>query len=310
MYTSAKDVLELIGDSGKSIADIVIENEMELSELSRQEILDELQRRYDIMYSACHDGLEKAVISISGLSGGCGKQMWDFIQSGKGLQDLTTQKGIAYALSCSEVNASMGLIVAAPTAGACGILPGTLIAVAERLNSSKEDILLALATAAGVGQIVTKNATVSGAEGGCQAECGTASSMAAAAITQLCGGSPAQCFEAGAMAMKNVMGLVCDPVAGLVEMPCTKRNASGVTNAILCCDLAMAGITSHIPFDEVVDAMFRVGKALPSTLRETALGGVATTPTGLAMKEKIFGSAAQQKAAPCCGDCGSCGGCH
>ena len=127
--------------------------------------------------------------------------------------------------------------------------------------------------------------------------------MAAAAITQLCGGTPEQCFEAGAIAMKNVMGLVCDPVAGLVEMPCTKRNASGVTNAILCCDLAMAGITSHIPFDEVVDSMFRVGKALPSTLRETALGGIATTPTGIALKEKIFGGGG------CSGNCASCGAC-
>ncbi len=303
MYHNAKELLALIGDSGKSIADIVIENEMEISEMSREAIMDELQRRYDIMYKACHDGLETAVTSISGLTGGTGKQMWDFIKSGKGIQDLTTQKGISYALSCSEVNASMGLIVAAPTAGACGILPGTLICVAEKLNSEKEDILKALATAAGVGQIITKNATVSGAEGGCQAECGAAASMAAAAITQLCGGSPEQCFEAAAIAMKNVMGLVCDPVAGLVEMPCTKRNASGVTNAILCCDLAMAGITSHIPFDEVVDAMFRVGKALPSTLRETALGGIAVTPTGIALKEKIFGGGG------CSGNCASCGAC-
>lgn len=304
MYHNAKELLALIGDSGKSIADIVIENEMELFEMSREAVMEQLQYRYDIMYKACHDGLEKEVISISGLTGGTGKQMWDFIQTGKGLQDMTTQKGIAYALSCSEVNASMGLIVAAPTAGACGILPGTLIAVAEKLESSQEDILLALAAAAGVGQIITKNATVSGAEGGCQAECGAAASMAAAAITQLCGGTPAQCFEAAAIAMKNVMGLVCDPVAGLVEMPCTKRNASGVTNAILCCDLAMAGITSHIPFDEVVDAMFRVGKALPSTLRETALGGIAVTPTGLALKEKIFGNGG------CGGNCSACGGCQ
>lgn len=303
MYHNAKELLALIGDSGKSIADIVIENEMEISEMSRQAVLDELQRRYDIMYKACHDGLEVAVTSISGLTGGTGKQMWDFIKSGKGLQNETMMKGIAYALSCSEVNASMGLIVAAPTAGACGILPGTLIAVAEHLNSSKEEILMALATAAGVGQLITKNATVSGAEGGCQAECGAAGSMAAAAITYLCGGTPEQCFEAAAIAMKNVMGLVCDPVAGLVEMPCTKRNASGVSNAILCCDLAMAGITSHIPFDEVVDAMFRVGKALPSTLRETALGGIAVTPTGLALKEKIFGGGG------CGGNCSACGGC-
>lgn len=306
MYHNAKDLLNLIGDSGKSIADIVIENEMEISEMSRQAIMDELLRRYDIMYKACHDGLEKAVISISGLTGGTGKQMWDYIKGDSHIMDLTTLKGVAYALSCSEVNASMGLIVAAPTAGACGILPGALIAAAEKTNASQENILLALATAAGIGQIITKNATVSGAEGGCQAECGAASSMAAAAITQMCGGTPEQCFEAAAIAMKNVMGLVCDPVAGLVEMPCTKRNASGVTNALLCADLALAGITSHIPFDEVVDAMYRVGKALPSTLRETALGGIAVTPTGIALKEKIFGSGSKS---PCGGNCSSCGCC-
>ncbi len=304
MYHNAKDLLSLIGDSKKSIADIVIENEMELSEISREEIMQELWSRYDIMYKACHDGLEKEVISISGLTGGTAKQMWDYINSQKTIADTTTLRGVAYALSCSEVNSSMGLIVAAPTAGACGILPGALIAVAEKVNASKEEIQLALATAAGVGQIITKNATVSGAEGGCQAECGAAASMAAAAITQMCGGTPTQCFDAAAIAMKNVMGLVCDPVAGLVEMPCTKRNASGVTNALLCADLALSGITSHIPFDEVVDAMYRVGKALPTTLRETALGGIATTPTGLAMKEKVFGSGG------CDGNCSSCGGCH
>ena len=289
MYHNAKELLALIGDSGKSIADIVIENEMEISEISREAIMDELQRRYEIMYKACHDGLETAVISISGLTGGTGKQMWDFIKSGKGIQDLTTQKGIAYALSCSEVNASMGLIVAAPTAGACGILPGTLIAVAEKLGSEKEDILKALATAAGVGQIIMKNATVSGAEGGCQAECGAAASMAAAAITQLCGGTPEQCFEAGAIAMKNVMGLVCDPVAGLVEMPCQTRNAAGASNALTSSEIVLAGIKAAVPFTEMAAAMYRVGKELPYELRETALGGCAATPTGCALKCRIFG---------------------
>lgn len=304
MYNTSKDILALIGSSNKSIADIAIENEMELFNMTRQEILDKLAQRYDIMYSACHDGLEKAIISISGLTGGTGKQMWDYIKAGKTIGDTTALKGVAYALSCSEVNSSMGLIIAAPTAGACGILPGALIAVAEKRNASREEILLALACAAAVGQVITKNATVSGAEGGCQAECGSAASMAAAAITQLCGGTPEQAFDAAAIAMQNVMGLVCDPVAGLVEMPCTKRNASGVTNALLCADMVLAGIPSKIPFDEVVEAMYKVGKALPTTLRETALGGVAITPTGLAMKEKLFG-----KGGGCQGNCAACGGC-
>ena len=303
MYNSAKDILALIGTSNKSIADIAIENEIEIWETTKEEILQKLEERYDIMYTACHQGLEKAITSISGLTGGTGKRMWDYIQSGKTIGDTTALKGVAYALSCSEVNSSMGLIVAAPTAGACGILPGALIAVAEKVNVSKEEVILALACAAAVGQIITKNATVSGAEGGCQAECGSAASMAAAAITQMCGGTPEQAFDAAAIAMQNVMGLVCDPVAGLVEMPCTKRNASGVTNAVLCADMVLAGIQSKIPFDEVVDAMYKVGKALPTTLRETALGGVAVTPTGLAMKEKVFGKGG------CSGNCASCGAC-
>ena len=163
------------------------------------------------------------------------------------------------------------------------------------------------ATASGIGQLIVKKATVSGAEGGCQAECGSAAAMAAGAVVEMLGGTPAQAFDAAAIAMQNIMGLVCDPVAGLVEMPCAKRNASGVANALVSADLALSGIFSEIPFDEVVEAMYKVGKALPSTLRETALGGVATTPTALAMKEKIYGKGAAESA--CSGDCASCGLC-
>ena len=164
-----------------------------------------------------------------------------------------------------------------------------LFAAAETLDASEEALLESFATAAYIGMIISKNATVSGAEGGCQAECGSASAMAAAALAEMQGGSPQQCLDAAAIALKNVMGLVCDPVAGLVEIPCAKRNASGVANALLSADLVMAGIRSMIPFDEVVSAMYKVGRMLPEALRETAKGGVATTPTGLRYKKQVFG---------------------
>ena len=301
MYFSAKEMLAQLDGTDKKIYDLVIENEIEIFATTRQEIMDKLEERYQIMYQDIHEALDKEIRSLSGLTGGSAKKMWQYYQSGTSICDETLIRGVAYALSCLEVNSSMGLIVAAPTAGACGILPGALFTVAEKYDIPHEKILEALATSSGIGQLIIKNATVSGAEGGCQAECGSAAAMAAGAIVEMLGGTPRQALDAAAIAIQNIMGLVCDPVAGLVEMPCSKRNASGVANALVSADLALSSITSEIPFDEVVDAMFRVGKALPSTLRETALGGIATTPTGLAMKEKIYS---------CSGDCSSCGGCH
>ena len=194
---------------------------------------------------------------------------------------------MAKALSTSEVNASMGRIVAAPTAGASGIVPAALLSAQEKLNLSDEDTILGLFAAAGIGEIVAKNATISGAEGGCQAECGVAAAMAAGAIVEMAGGSPEEVFHAASFSIVNVMGLVCDPIGGLVEYPCALRNASGVINAMISADLALAGVKSLVPFDEVVDAMYKVGKMLPDALKETALGGVATTPTGEALRRRI-----------------------
>lgn len=299
MYSSALEILEQL--NGRKISDLVIENEIELSEISREKIMEMIDYRYSVMDASCREALEKEVKSLSGLTGGSAKRMWKYYKKGNSICDNTITKAAAYALSCLEVNSSMGLIVAAPTAGACGILPGSLIAVAEKYQVPHEKVLEALATASGIGQIICKKATVSGAEGGCQAECGSAAAMAAGAIVEMLGGSPRQAFDAAAIAIQNIMGLVCDPVAGLVEMPCAKRNASGVGNALLSADLVLGEVTSEIPFDEVVEAMYKVGKALPSTLRETALGGVATTPTALAMKEKIYGCGAG------CANCSDCG---
>lgn len=195
---------------------------------------------------------------------------------------------MAMALSTSEVNASMGKIVAAPTAGASGILPSALFTAKEKFNLSDDDMINGLFTAAGIGEIVAKNATISGAYGGCQAECGVAAAMAAAAIVEMLGGSPETCLHASSISLINIMGLVCDPIAGLVEFPCAFRNASGVVNALISADLALAGIKSLVPFDEVVEAMYRVGKSLPDTLKETALGGLAATPTGENFKGRIL----------------------
>ena len=289
MYRYARDIIELCHDRQVPISAIVIENEMRLSELTEAEVRQRLEELYQVMQDSCHRTLETAVPSVSGLTGGDAKRLWAYLGQTIPLCGDTLLKGVSYALSCFEINTSMGCIVAAPTAGSCGILPGSVIAVSEALGSPKQAVIDALATSSGIGQIITTNATISGAEGGCQAECGSAAAMAAGAIVQLRGGTVEQCFHAAAMALKNVMGLVCDPIAGLVEIPCAKRNASGVANALLCADLALAGITSFVPFDEVVEAMGQVGKQLPYQLKETALGGLAATPTGKRVKEQVLG---------------------
>ena len=271
------------------ICDVAVSHEMQVGECSREEVFKRLKKRRNVMYSACHSTLHNPVPSVSGLTGGDASRLYRYSGEGSPLSGDTVARAMSYALSCFEVNTSMGPIVACPTAGSCGIVPGALFAAAETLDASEEALLESFATAAYIGMIISKNATVSGAEGGCQAECGSASAMAAAALAEMQGGSPQQCLDAAAIALKNVMGLVCDPVAGLVEIPCATRNASGVANALLSADLVMAGIRSMIPFDEVVSAMYKVGRMLPEALRETAKGGVATTPTGLRYKKQVFG---------------------
>ncbi len=289
MYTKGTDLLEQCAQQKKRISQIVLENESAMQQVTVQQVRDRIGELYDVMFAACTKALNQCVPSLSGLTGGDAMLVHGYENNAKGLCGATLLHGVAYAMSCFEVNTAMGRIVAAPTAGSCGILPGALFAAAERLGASKDQVIDAFANASGIGQIIAYNATISGAEGGCQAECGSASAMAASGIVEMLGGSPETCLHAAAMTLKNVMGLVCDPVAGLVEIPCEKRNAIGVANAFLSADLAMAGVKSNIPFDEVVDAMGKVGKALPMTLRETALGGVAVTPTGLKMREKVFG---------------------
>lgn len=255
----------------------------------REKALEKLSGMLSVMESEVQNALHIPVHSISGLTGGDGCRYERYRVSGGSLLGEIPALATAYALSASETNAAMGRIVACPTAGSCGILPACVLAVAKVKGISREGQLLALAGAGLIGELIDEHASLSGAEGGCQAECGSAAAMAAGAVAQMLGGSPEAAFHAAAIAIKNQLGLVCDPVAGLVEIPCIKRNAGGVAIALSAADMALAGIESRIPFDDVVEAMNRVGKALPAALRETAGGGLATTKAGLAMKEKVYG---------------------
>ncbi len=223
--------------------------------------------------------------SASGLVGGAGSSME---QAQNTLCGTFVQQIIATALKTGECNACMGCIVAAPTAGASGVMPAVLLPTQEKLSLPDEKMVQALYVAAGFGQVIAFRASISGAEGGCQAEIGSASAMAAAALVFLQGGTAEQAANACAMAIKNLLGLVCDPVAGLVEVPCVKRNVIGAMNALSCAEMALAGISSAIPCDEVIDAMRAVGDCLPAALRETGMGGLAATPTARAFTQQFF----------------------
>ena len=273
---------------GETLGELSLRLE-EASGTPREKALERLSGMLSVMESEVQNALHIPVHSISGLTGGDSCRYERYRVSGGSLLGEIPALATAYALSASETNAAMGRIVACPTAGSCGILPACVLAVAKVKGISREGQLLALAGAGLIGELIDEHASLSGAEGGCQAECGSAAAMAAGAVAQMLGGSPEAAFHAAAIAIKNQLGLVCDPVAGLVEIPCIKRNAGGVAIALSAADMALAGVESRIPFDDVVEAMNRVGKALPAALRETAGGGLATTKAGLAMKEKVYG---------------------
>lgn len=286
MFNKAEELLELCNKNNKTISEITLEKEISSTKISYDDLINKMKETLTVMKSSATSALEKEIISVSGLTGGDSKKVEEYKNKGNSLSGDLVISAMAKALSTSEVNASMGKIVAAPTAGASGILPSALLSAQEKLNLTDDDLIMGLFTAAGIGEIVAKNATISGAEGGCQAECGVAAAMAAAAIVEMAGGSPKSSLDAASFALTNIMGLVCDPIAGLVEYPCALRNASGVVNAFISSDLALAGVESLVPFDEVVDAMYKVGKLLPESLRETALGGLATTPTGESLRRR------------------------
>jgi L-serine dehydratase len=288
LFRNVAELVELAESKGVKIAEIMIQQEIEVSGRTREEIIAQMDRNLTVMEEAVERGL-KGVKSVSGLTGGDAVLLQNYIKSGKALSGNLLLDAVSKAVATNEVNAAMGVICATPTAGSAGVVPGTLFAVKEKLNPTRQEMIEFLFTSAAFGFVVANNASISGAAGGCQAEVGSASGMAAASIVELAGGSPSQAAEAMAITLKNMLGLVCDPVAGLVEVPCVKRNAMGASNAMTAADMALAGITSRIPCDEVIIAMYKIGLTMPSALRETAEGGLAATPTGKRLQAEIFG---------------------
>ena len=287
---SVETLIQLAHENNSTIGQAMIKEEAALKQISEEAVLDQMKYNWQVMKESIHTGITNPQKSKGGLIGGEGRRLYDYCQGEKPLLcGNYVMEAVSYALAVAEVNATMGRIVACPTAGSCGIVPGVLKKLQEMDNLSDEQIATALMTCAGIGMVIAHRASVSGAVGGCQAECGAASAMAAAAAVELRGGTPEQAGEACAMVLKNVMGLVCDPVAGLVEVPCAKRNALGASLAMVMADMALAGINSVLPVDEVITAMGAVGRSLPESLRETAKGGLAVTPTGLELNKKIFG---------------------
>lgn len=255
---------------------------------SREQSWEKMSRRLSAM-EAAETSYQPEQRSHSGLAGGDGYKMEQYAASGRSICGNFTAQVIAAALRMSECNACMHRIVAAPTAGSCGVIPAVLLPYRRRYGLDRDELIKALYITAGFGAVIAQRASISGAEAGCQAEIGSASAMAAAALVFLHGGSNSQMAHAAAIALKNMMGLVCDPVAGLVEVPCVKRNAAGAMNALAAAEMALAGVESRIPADEVIDAMASVGAAMPSALRETGLGGIAASPTAVRFRESFFG---------------------
>lgn len=285
-YSSVKAMLNVSRQNNQPLWDVILQSDLLESGLTRPQSLAEMHHLWQVMVQTS-DNYCGADRSASGFAGGDAAKVAEAEARGQLLTGGYLAQVMAEALKTAECNACMKRIVAAPTAGSCGVLPAVLIPLAEERDVPEETILQALYIAAGFGQVTALRASVAGAEGGCQAEIGTASAMAAAALTHILGGTAQQCADAYAIALGNLLGLVCDPVAGLVEVPCVKRNVIGAVNAVSAANMAVAGITSRIPVDEVIDAMGEVGDALPASLRETGLGGLAATPTGRQAAERI-----------------------
>ncbi|MGL4820039.1 MAG: L-serine ammonia-lyase, iron-sulfur-dependent, subunit alpha, partial [Bacilli bacterium] len=264
------------------------QSEAKLRGLDEAVIVASMESQMRVMEEAVERGFD-GVTSVTGLTGGDATKLVSYIQSGRSLSGDTMLYAVAAAMSTNEVNAAMGKICATPTAGSAGVVPGALYAAMRHQTFTVKERTDFLFTAGAFGLVVANNASISGASGGCQAEVGSASGMAAAALVTLLGGTPRQASQAFAIALKGLLGLVCDPVAGLVEVPCVKRNAVGVSNALVACDMALAGIESRIPADEVVSAMKEVGQRMCPTLKETAGGGLANTPTARKFEKQLFG---------------------
>lgn len=279
-FKNGKELLDLCKNRKCRISDIMIERECQQLETSKETVLTRMGESWKIMKESATTPIKEPRKSIGGLIGGEAKMLNQQLSSGKNICGNTLSRAIMYAMAVLEENTSMGLIVAAPTAGSSGIVPGVLLAMKEVYGFSDEEMISVLFNAGAVGYLAMRNATVAGAVGGCQAEVGVASAMAASSAVELMGGTPVQCLYAASTVLMNMLGLVCDPVGGLVEYPCQLRNASGVANALTAAEIALAGVPQLISFDEMLEAMYTVGQKIPGELRETALGGCAVTPTG------------------------------
>ena len=301
-YSSVASIVAAAEKSGLSISALILKQQSVQMEQTEEALYEHMRENYQVMAECVDPGSDKDLRSTSGLTGGSAYKMRRVYEEGKSLTGSFLSGALYRALAVSELNASMGRIVAAPTAGSCGIIPAALLTMQEEKHIPERDCVMSLFTSSAIGMVIANNASLAGAQGGCQAECGSAAAMAAAAIVELAGGTPRMAAQAVAIAIKNVLGLVCDPVAGLVEIPCIKRNASGVAGAFVAAELALAGIDSAIPADEVIWAMKKVGDAMSSSLKETAEGGLAATPTGRRLHEQVFGT-------PGTGNgCAGCGG--
>ncbi|HET7629325.1 MAG TPA: L-serine ammonia-lyase, iron-sulfur-dependent, subunit alpha [Bacillales bacterium] len=295
MFRNIAELVEMAEQENKKISEIMIEMEMEEGGKSREDLFAQMERNLEVMEKAVERGVTEGVKSRSGLTGGDAVLVQKYIEKGDTLAGPLLLDAVSKAMATNEVNAAMGTICATPTAGSAGVVPGTLFALKDKLKPTREQMVRYLFTAGAFGYVIANNASISGAGGGCQAEVGSASGMAAAAIVELAGGTPQQSADAMAIALKNMLGLVCDPVAGLVEVPCVKRNAGGASNAIVAADMSLAGVKSRIPADEVIDAMHKIGQMMPVALKETAQGGLAATPTGRELERRIFGMPLHRK---------------
>jgi L-serine dehydratase len=294
-FVHLHDLIKLAETKNTSIANVMLEVECEQSGRSKDEIIQLMNRQFEVMEEAAHKGTREPTRSRTGLTGGDAYLVQEYLKTGRSFLHPAALQAMAYALSVNEVNAGMGRIVATPTAGSAGILPGVLISILETGKYPRESIVMSLLTAAALGLVIANSASISGAAGGCQAEIGSATAMAAGAVVEIAGGTPEQVGHAVGLALKNSLGLVCDPVGGLVEIPCIIRNGLHAVTALAAADMALAGVKSIIPPDEVIQAMYEIGNAMPESLRETGLGGLAATPRGKALREQVFGKPCESR---------------
>lgn len=293
-FTTLQQLVDCCKTDGVTMGQLMLTEQAKETGISEEQTFQQMADYYSIMKEAVRRGIDEPVASRSGLTGGDAVRMQNYMENSETSAGNEASRALAYALSVSEVNASMGRIVATPTAGSCGIIPGVFVSSQERFHWEDKHLVMGLFSAGAIGYIIANNSFISGAEGGCQAEVGSAIGMAAGALTELRGGTPEQAVHAVGLALKNSLGLICDPVGGLVEIPCIVRNGFGAVTALAAADMALAGVRSVIPSDEVIGVMLEVGSAMPSKHRETAQGGLAQTPTGRRIMGELYGKGSKR----------------